>query len=217
MKINIGIWTVSTVLSTLLLVSCMTDSSTPWNASDVCPDAPGTLLDERDGKGYKTVKIGTQTWMAENLNYISDNSFCYDDADSNCSTYGRLYDYSTAVSSCPSGWHLPSDDEWNDLAEAMGGMDKAGLRLKATKGWENDGSVNNVNGTDDCQFSALPAGEGGLNTGYRQNGYWGYWWSSSQYDGPWAGVRVIISFDNEMAENTGHDAWEYIAVRCVLD
>jgi uncharacterized protein (TIGR02145 family) len=148
------------VITTVLLVSCGTEP-TPWSASDVCPDAPGILHDERDGKDYKTVKIGTQTWMAENLNYISDNSFCYGDADSNCSKFGRLYDYPTAVLSCPLGWHLPSDDDWNTLADAMGGKDKAGLRLKATKGWESDGSVNNVNGTDDCQFSALPGGGGG--------------------------------------------------------
>lgn len=193
-------------VASVLIVSCGTEP-TPWSASDVCPDAPGILHDDRDGQDYKIVKIGTQTWMAENLNYATDNSWCYDDADSNCAKYGRLYGFTTATSICPSGWHLPSSEEWNNLAEVMGGMDDAGLRLKA----------NIINGTDDCQFSALPGGEKGFFTGYRQKGYWGYWWSSSHYAGPWVGVRVVIESADKIAEISGHDDREYVSVRCIKD
>jgi hypothetical protein len=81
----------------------------------------GVMVDSRDGQTYKTVTIGTQIWMAENLNYETTNSYCYDDDPSNCSKYGRLYTWAAATKACPIGWHLPSDDEWNTLFTAVGG------------------------------------------------------------------------------------------------
>ena len=113
----------------------------------------GMFMDLRDGKKYKTVKIGNQTWMAENLNFKTPDSYCYEDNESKCSKYGRLYKWQVALKACPAGWHLPSMDEFKALIETVGGEKIAGEKLKSKSGW-NDGG----NGSDAFGFSALPAG-----------------------------------------------------------
>jgi uncharacterized protein (TIGR02145 family) len=102
----------------------------------------GAMTDPRDGKVYKTVRIGPQVWMAENLNYELANSWCYDDKPQNCATYGRLYDWQTAKMACPVGWRLASNKDWATLEytvdnEALGlmsqemkGNDKYGFGVK---------------------------------------------------------------------------------------
>ena len=112
-----------------------------------------SFTDPRDGQTYRTVQIGSQTWMAENLNYRTDDSYCYDDESANCRKYGRLYTWNAALNACPSGWHLPSKAEFETLIAAVGGYGVAGRALKSTSGWMEDG-----NGTDVYGFSALPAG-----------------------------------------------------------
>ena len=108
------------------------------------------LVDDRDGQVYKIVTIGSQTWMAQNLNYDEENSYCYGNKDENCSKYGRLY---YGANHCPAGWHLPTIDEWNVLIDFVGGVSVAGKMLKSASGWNEFG-----NGTDAYEFSALPAG-----------------------------------------------------------
>jgi len=73
------------------------------------------LFDNRDGQSYETIQIGSQCWMKQNLNYETDSSWCYSNDTANCEIYGRLYAHNTALKACPSGWHLPDDDEWCEL------------------------------------------------------------------------------------------------------
>ena len=134
-----------------------------------------TFTDSRDGKIYKTVKIGNQVWMAENLNYNASDSKCYDNKESNCVKYGRLYNWETARKACPSGWHLPTYKEWQILVSFAGGEKIAIKKLKAKSGWSKNG-----NGMDDFSFSALPGGSGFGFGGFDYVGKHGCWWSVSE-------------------------------------
>jgi len=131
------------------------------------------FTDPRDGQKYRTVKIGGKTWMAQNLNYQpqTGNSWCYDDNNSNSDTYGRLYDWNTAKSISPAGWHLPTRQEWNDLAKAAGG-DVAGATLKSGIYW---------NGTNDYGFSALPGGYLCTDGCFKSIGIIGSWWTATEH------------------------------------
>ncbi len=152
------------------------------------------IIDNRNERTYRTIVIGNQTWMAENLNYKTGNSWCYDDNESNCNTYGRLYDWNTAMNVCPYGWHLPTNQDWSDLVNAVGGKKVAGDMLKAKNGWDSVRVVSNgkvtrritVNYSDNYGFSALPAGEryqnGSEPLKYKFNDLhkYGYWWTATE-------------------------------------
>lgn len=148
----------------------------------------GSMTDSRDGKKYKTVKIGNQTWMAENLNYRIMDSWCYDDHQQNCTKYGRLYTRKSVSQVCPNGWHLPDSLEFITLINELGLrvskhvikkdtvdlIEDVGNYLKSTTGWNNNG-----NGSDLAGFSAIPGGNLIPNT-YRFYGLGDYahFWTS---------------------------------------
>ena len=166
------------------------------------------FTDSRDGKKYRTVKIGRQTWMAENLNYNAKGSKCYDNKPANCEKYGRLYDWNTAMKACPSGWHLPSGDEYEVLDNTVGGENVAGKKLKSSSGWKDNG-----NGTDEYGFSALP---GGGNSGGKFIGVGniGVWWSASEGDSDSAyGWDMLHDFDG--TNWIDYFKSEFFSVRCV--
>jgi len=101
----------------------------------------GSFKDKRDGQVYKTVKIGNQVWMAQNLNYAIDNGFgswCYDNEYKHCKKYGRLYTYRTAMNACPAGWHLPSNSEWQELIDYASGEKGASYTLRSKNSEGND-------------------------------------------------------------------------------
>jgi len=123
-----------------------------------------SFVDIRDNSTYKTVKIGAQKWMAENLKYKVSDSKCYNNLAENCAQYGRLYNGVMATNGnksnqnpsgvqgvCPAGWHIPSNGEWTTLNNYIGS--NSGRKLKSKSGWNDY-----YNGTDDYGFTALPGG-----------------------------------------------------------
>jgi uncharacterized protein (TIGR02145 family) len=142
-------------------------------ASTVFAQKTGTFTDKRDGQKYRTVRIGNHVWMAENLRYKIGDSWCYENDESKCRQYGRLYDWNMAKRACPTGWHLPSEEEWDGLVIEVGSS-TGGKKLKATNGWDENG-----NGTDDYGFSALPGGYRYTDGSFDDAGREGYWWTAT--------------------------------------
>ncbi|MCR5029074.1 MAG: fibrobacter succinogenes major paralogous domain-containing protein [Fibrobacter sp.] len=199
----------------------------------------GTLLDERDGQEYKTVKIGDQWWMAENLNYETDNSFCYNDSAEYCEKYGRLYTWVAAMDSvgtwttngkgcgynktcsstypvrgvCPEGWHLPSTTEFETLFTAVGGSFTAGAKLKSQTGWT---AYDGITNEDTFGFSALPAGYRGDSGNYYYEGNYAYFWSSTESSSYYA-YYVYLYYLNDSAHLYNYYKYDGHSVRCVKD
>jgi uncharacterized protein (TIGR02145 family) len=173
--------------------------------------AQNTFTDKRDGQVYKTVKIGEQVWMAQNLNFAAEGSKCYGDDPENGKKYGRLYDWETAKKACPEGWHLPTNGEWTALLDYVDGEETAGTKLKAASGWNEDG-----NGTDEYGFSALPGGDRSEDGIFDNVGVGGYWWSASEF-----GRSEAIRWG--MYHLFGSAGWNernksrLLSVRCVKD
>jgi uncharacterized protein (TIGR02145 family) len=146
----------------------------------------GSFTDSRDKKRYKTIQMGEQLWMAENLNYSGKSiktGACYNNKPESCRKYGMLYDLEEAMNACPPGWHLPSKEEWDVLIEFIGGNEYAGTKFKAKTGWNTwDDYGKNVsgNGTDNYGFTALPGGSGDWGGNFDNVGHHGYWWSTSK-------------------------------------
>ena len=196
------------------------------------------MTDGRDGQTYKIVKIGEQIWMAENLNYKTESSYCYRDADSNCTKFGRLYTWAAAMDSaakwsingyrcgsgtycfppypvrgvCPEGWHLPTKAEFETLFAAVGDSSTAGKMLKSTSGWNSSG-----NGTDAYAFSALPAAGRRYSSGdFSYEGYYAYFWSSSG-NGSYYAYRMCLYYDDDGASLYGDYKGNGFSVRCLKD
>lgn len=158
--------------------------STPASSAKIYDD--NILVDERDDKRYKTVQIGNQTWMAENLAFKADKGcWAYDDFEQLAEKYGYLYSWETANGACPDGWHLPSDDEWGELEVYLG------MRISQAKEWgfrENyeiaetlkseSGWAENCNGSNETGFNILPAGSK-PNPNFSYLGEMAFFWTSS--------------------------------------
>ena len=171
----------------------------------------GSMKDSRDGQKYKMVKIGEQTWMAENLNYETANSYCYNDDAANCTKYGRLYTWVAATTACPEGWHLPTQTEWSTLFTAVGGQSVAGTKFKSTSGWNSSG-----NGTDAFSFSALPAGSRDNDGDYYDEGDYADFWSSTEDSSDYA-YSMDLGYDDGGAYLNYNYKYFGFSVRCLQD
>lgn len=202
-----------------------------------------SITDSRDGKVYKTIKIGKQVWMAENLNYadsvatpsLKGQSWCYKNKPQNCDVMGRLYAWEAAVDSvkcgwgesctfsakvrgiCPSGWHLPNKSEWNALFSAVGGQSTAGRALKSLSGWDKSG-----NGTDAYGFSALPASYRSFDWTYDRDSFFytgtsTYFWSATEYK-EWSAYYIALYYLSEDVTVDYNTKRNYgYSVRCLKD
>jgi uncharacterized protein (TIGR02145 family) len=217
------------VLTTALALSCSSDSSS--SGAGTC-DA-----------NFRTETIGTQTWMAENLNCNVGGSKCYDNNPANCAKYGRLYDWSTAMNIdksynssswsswggsdvkhrgiCPSGWHIPNYDEWVVLRDYVGGYLTAGRYLKATSRWNSSFLCEvSCNGTDEYGFSALPGGHYSNNTNrFASVGDYGIYWSASENNsyGNRAYILEIRALENVGLGASNENKPDLNSVRCIQD
>jgi uncharacterized protein (TIGR02145 family) len=204
-----------------------------WNATEERfekePPVFSTVKD-MDGQVYRTVKIGTQTWMAQNLNRRVKDSWCYDDKEDNCAKYGRLYPWHAAMNLnakydssswngkermhqgiCPEGWHIPSDKEWGVLRDFCGGIDIAGAFLKADAGWNDGGNGNNKSG-----FSALPAGGRNSDGDFNDVGEDADFWSATEDFTDIAYGRYLGYFYEGMGTHND-DKVDAFSVRCLKD
>jgi len=195
------------------------------------------ITDERDGQDYNTVLIGDQCWMAENLNIgtmidgsqnMTNNQviekFCYNNDPSNCLTYGGLYQWDEmlqyvtsqgAQGICPSGWHIPTDDEWDELTDYLGGSGVAGGKMKESSSahWNSP----NTGATNSSGFAALPGGYRAASTSlFYDLGRNGYFWSSTEDDASYSWFRIL----GDNYENVYRDRYyktNGFSVRCVQD
>jgi len=178
--------------------------------------AQDVLKDPRDNQEYRTVQIGNAIWMAENLNFAAEESWCYTRFNYDCRKYGRFYNWDVAKDVCPAGWHLPSSAEFEQLFDAVGGRDSAGVKLKSAEGWSHYG-----NGEDAYGFNGTPSGFRDYRGRFDRQTMYAYLWSSTEdgasQDGAAAkkaiGVHMMAGRNDASIYPYGKDFG--LSVRCV--
>lgn len=197
-----------------------------------------TFTDSRDGNVYKTIKIGSQVWMAENLRYLPSVSepgvisaeiplyYVYSYTGTSLAgakgsfyygAYGVLYNWAAAKAVCPAGWHLPTIEEWNQLADYLGGKSVAGIKLKetGTGHWQ----TTSTDVTNETGFTALPGGFRNFDGKFYSAGHRGYWWSATEGSELYSVWHIHLSYN---ASGMGMDSFANskaggLSVRCVKD
>lgn len=230
-----------------LTISCNRKWDNPNEATPDFTQAKGSFTDARDQKKYAWVRIGDQVWMAENLAYLPavspSNSgsetapyyyvyyYVYDyegisvneaKVTVNYSTYGVLYNWPAANTSCPQGWYLPTDEEWKVLEKYLGmsisDADSYGIResssigkkMKSTAGWNKNGNGDNGSG-----FTVLPGGHRTDDPGFMNLGYAASFWSSSDGFAPSFAWYRFLYFSHDGIERRDNIKYWGLSVRCL--
>ena len=210
--------------------------NTVWECNDL-------LIDDRDDQSYNTVEIDGQCWMAENLNvgtmidytYGGSNNdgmqtdngtiekYCYDDATYGCDAYGGLYQWNEAMQYaeaegsqgiCPTGWHIPTDEEWSQLETFLGGSTVAGGKMKeaGTLNW----MAPNTGASNESGLTILPAGRSADNGEFWHAGEYAFIWSSTVESTLKSWYRRLQYFDAESNDFAGYKEMG-LSIRCIKD
>ena len=225
------------LFTVLILVSCSAAQE------NIQPSTSNDSVKDIDGNSYKTVKIGNQWWMAENLKVthfrngdeipcVTDNdqwfnltsgAYCnYNNDTANVALYGRLYNWYAAVDSrniAPEGWHVPTDDEWQELVEFLGGDTLAGGKMKGTGTIEGGDGLwyePNKGATNESGFSALPAGGRTYDVATDVAGSYAYFWSTKNYH-HWYGWHRYLYYNNAEVYRYNYYNQFGFSVRCIKD
>jgi uncharacterized protein (TIGR02145 family) len=171
------------------------------------------LIDYRDNQVYKVIKIGNQIWMAENLNFKTDKySYCYGRKTTNCDKYGRLYRWEAAIKSCPDGWHLPTDKEWENLEKELG-MSDADLGKSNT--WRGSNQGEKLMKDTTLGFNAKLGGYFNPPSNYFLGGMQAFYWTATEKGGL-AWYRQLYKDSKQIFRNIRAKSWG-MSVRCVKD
>jgi uncharacterized protein (TIGR02145 family) len=210
-----------------------------WTAAGICPANPV----DADGNSYTTVTIGSQVWMKENLKTskyrngnpiptnLSDADWqnttigayaIYNNDVANNTTYGKLYNWYAVTDPrglCPAGWHLPSDAEWTTLENFLGGASVAGGKMKSTGTIEGGTGLwysPNQDATNSSGFTGLPGGSRFFNGSYGSFGFYGFWWSSTEFSSTVAWNRNLDYFNGNSGRSNDFKS-NGLSVRCLRD
>jgi uncharacterized protein (TIGR02145 family) len=247
-------------------IRCREDTEITTGAAHSCgaanvhnPNLTYGSMTDQEGNTYKTIVIGTQEWMAENLNTsiyrngdaiptgLSNTEWentintqqggwaYYNNDSSYACPYGKLYNWYACVDAralCPTGWHVPSDGEWNILVKNLdpnadttcvncGQSTLAGALMKSFGTIEGGSGYwvyfdLSVEGNNNSGFAGLPGGYRSINGDYYYMGYYGFWWSSTQYDSDFAWDRNLY-YNNATVNRSNYDTQNGWGVRCLRD
>jgi len=178
-----------------------------------CKEAPsptiGFFKDKRNNKSYKWVQIGSQKWMTKNLNYKTENSTCYNNIESNCTIYGRLYNWNEAMTACPEGWRLPKTQDWKQMAESVSYNLST---IKSSEGWIKE------NGSNYSELNILPSGYYTVTRRFRGLGQRASFWLADDLgNNVNRNSRTIRDGFNQIPTSGINFAREKLSCRCIQD